>query len=91
MTTIDGHSGEGHLDSTGPAVAPAEEETTHHVDYPAELVDVELELEQGYHTEIHKAHDTIDVEGYGGGFDLTRRATAPKLRVGGDKWFNLLW
>ncbi len=31
------------------------------------------------------------METYGGGFDLTRRATAPKLRVGRDKWFNLLW
>ncbi|OHU94249.1 molybdopterin-dependent oxidoreductase [Mycobacterium talmoniae] len=51
---------------------------------------VELELE-GYRTEIHHAHDQIDVEAYGGGFDLTRRATAPKLRVGKDKWFNLLW
>jgi hypothetical protein len=84
VATIDGHSSEGHLDSTGPAVAPAAEETTHHVDYPTELVDVELELEQGYRTEIHDAHDVIDVETYGGGFDLGKRATAPRLRVGRD-------
>ena len=44
-----------------------------------------------YRNEIHTAHDTIDVEAYGGGFDLTRRATAPRLRIGRDKWFNLLW
>ncbi|HET9876592.1 MAG TPA: molybdopterin-dependent oxidoreductase [Mycobacterium sp.] len=50
-----------------------------------------MELEQGYRSEIHGAHDTIDVEDYGGGFDLTRRATAPKLRVWKEKWFNLLW
>jgi methionine sulfoxide reductase catalytic subunit len=51
---------------------------------------VELALES-YSSEIHPAHDQIDVQTYGGGFDLTRRATAPKLRVGRDKWFNLLW
>ncbi|MGH3560051.1 MAG: molybdopterin-dependent oxidoreductase, partial [Mycobacterium sp.] len=50
-----------------------------------------MELEQGYRTEVHEAHDVVDVETYGGGFDLTRRATAPRLRVGRDKWFNLLW
>ncbi|HEU4363698.1 MAG TPA: molybdopterin-dependent oxidoreductase, partial [Mycobacterium sp.] len=50
-----------------------------------------MELEQGYRSEIHQAHDTIDVETYGGGFDLSRRAVAPHLRVGRDKWFNLLW
>lgn len=52
---------------------------------------MELELEQGYRSEVHKAHDVVDVEAYGGGFDLTRRATAPRIRVGRDKWFNLLW
>lgn len=50
-----------------------------------------LTSDPGYRHEIHTAHDTIDVEEYGGGFDLTRRATAPKLRVGRDRWFNLLW
>jgi DMSO/TMAO reductase YedYZ molybdopterin-dependent catalytic subunit/thiosulfate reductase cytochrome b subunit len=55
-----------------------------------ELEAVELELE-GYRTEIHHAHDRIDPATYGGGFDNTRRATAPRLRVGRDKWFNLLW
>ncbi len=94
VTTTDGHSADGHLDhldSQGPAVAPEEDEITHEVDLPADVVDVEMELEQGYRTEIHGAHDQIDVEAYGGGFDLTRRATAPRLRVGRDKWFNLLW
>lgn len=53
---------------------------------------VDAPLEQGYRAEIHKNHhDTVDVETYGGGFDLSRRAVAPHLRVGRDKWFNLLW
>ncbi|MGV0632926.1 molybdopterin-dependent oxidoreductase [Mycolicibacillus trivialis] len=50
-----------------------------------------MEFRQNYADEIHHAEDSIDVEHYGGGFDLTRRATAPKLRIGKDKWFNLLW
>lgn len=50
-----------------------------------------LTFDPDYRSEVHTAEDTIDVETYGGGFDLTRRATAPKLRVGPDKWFNLLW
>lgn len=50
-----------------------------------------LTSDPDYRNEIHTAHDTIDVEHYGGGFDLSRRATAPKLRVGRDRWFNLLW
>ena len=48
-----------------------------------ELHLVELALES-YSAEIHPAHDQIDVKTFGGGFDLTRRATAPKLRVGRD-------
>lgn len=72
------------LGQAGPSVVAPES------DELGELEAVELELE-GYRTEIHHAHDHIDVEAYGGGFDLTRRATAPRLRVGNDKWFNLLW
>lgn len=49
------------------------------------------DLEVDYASEVHTAEDVVDVESYGGGFDLTRRATAPRLRVGRDKWFNLLW
>ncbi|MBO0880090.1 MAG: cytochrome b/b6 domain-containing protein, partial [Mycobacterium sp.] len=51
---------------------------------------VELDLES-YSAEIHPAHDRVDLKTYGGGFDLSRRATAPRLRVRRDKWFNLLW
>jgi len=77
-------------------------DTVHHVNWPGtveasaestalrEVELVELALES-YSAEIHPAHDQIDLKTYGGGFDLTRRATAPKLRVGRDKWFNLLW
>ncbi len=50
-----------------------------------------LSSDPGYRDDVHAGEDTIDVEAYGGGFDLTRRATAPSLRVGRDKWLNLLW
>jgi methionine sulfoxide reductase catalytic subunit len=80
VTTTGGDSARGRVDSSRTAVAPTE--TTHHVDYPAEVVDEEMELEQGYRTEVHSADDVVDVKTYGGGFDLTRRATAPRLRVG---------
>ncbi|ORA25966.1 oxidoreductase [Mycobacterium angelicum] len=52
---------------------------------------LERQLGVDYAKEVHSAEDVVDVETYGGGFDLTRRATAPRLRVGRDKWFNLLW
>ncbi|MCV7195012.1 molybdopterin-dependent oxidoreductase [Mycobacterium angelicum] len=52
---------------------------------------MERQLGVDYAKEVHSAEDVVDVETYGGGFDLTRRATAPRLRVGRDKWFNLLW
>ncbi|HTM84879.1 MAG TPA: oxidoreductase, partial [Mycobacterium sp.] len=57
-------------------------------------MEMELEFRQGPHNyadEIHHAEDTIDVDHYGGGFDLSRRAIAPRLRVGRDKWLNLMW
>ncbi|BBY52972.1 hypothetical protein MKOR_02230 [Mycolicibacillus koreensis] len=63
----------------------------------AELVELELEFREkpdewhDYAAEIHEAHDSVDVDEYGGGFDLTRRAIAPRLRIGKDRWFNLLW
>jgi methionine sulfoxide reductase catalytic subunit len=77
-------NGADRLGSPGTAVGSAEPTEL------GELEAVELELE-GYRTEIHHAHDRIDPATYGGGFDNTRRATAPRLRVGRDKWFNLLW
>lgn len=69
-----------------PGTAEASAESTELKE--VELVELALE---SYSSEIHPAHDQIDLQTYGGGFDLTRRATAPKLRVGRDKWFNLLW
>lgn len=58
----------------------------------ADQVDtLDRQLGVDYASEVHTAEDVVDVEAYGGGFDLTRRATAPRLRVGRDKWFNLLW
>jgi methionine sulfoxide reductase catalytic subunit len=77
-------NGADRLGSPGTAVGSAEPTEL------GELEAVELEVE-GYRTEIHHAHNRIDPATYGGGFDNTRRATAPRLRVGRDKWFNLLW
>jgi methionine sulfoxide reductase catalytic subunit len=77
-------NGADRLGSPGTAVGSAEPTEL------GELEAVELELE-GYRTEIHHAHNRIDPATYGGGFDNTRRASAPRLRVGRDKWFNLLW
>lgn len=67
---------------TGPTATRLKEPTA------AERVEVALE---SYSADIHPAHDQVDVATYGGGFDPSRRATAPRLRVGHDKWFNLLW
>lgn len=77
MTTTDASSGDRFVDSFGTAVAAS--------------VGTPLQSDPDFRSEVHDAEDTIDVETYGGGFDLTRRATAPSLRVGRDKWFNLLW
>ncbi|EUA35392.1 hypothetical protein I553_6594 [Mycobacterium xenopi 4042] len=74
-----------HNDSAGGDVP------THNGTATALAVGAPLTFDPDYRSEVHTAEDTIDVETYGGGFDLTRRATAPKLRVGRDKWFNLLW
>lgn len=84
----------GHGGSTGATVPPAESGNLSEV----ELVEMELEFREkphdtlhDYAEEIHHAEDSIDVDHYGGGFDLSRRAIAPRLRVGKDKWFNVLW
>jgi hypothetical protein len=74
-TTTDANHADRHADSAETALAAG----------------TPLQSDPNFRSEIHNAEDTIDVETYGGGFDLTRRATAPRLRVGRDKWFNLLW
>jgi hypothetical protein len=76
VTTTDANHADRHSDSAG---------TT------ALAVGRSLQSDPDFRSEIHTAEDIIDVETYGGGFDLTRRATAPRLRVGRDRWFNLLW
>ncbi|WP_232321104.1 molybdopterin-dependent oxidoreductase [Mycobacterium shimoidei] len=82
MTTTDANDADGHVDSPQ---SPRSGTATLAVGTP-------LTFDPDYRSEVHPAEeDSIDVETYGGGFDLTRRATAPKLRVGRDKWFNLLW
>ncbi len=40
--------------------------------------------------ELKKAGDIVDRETWAGGLD-DKRAIAPRLRVGRDKWFNVLW
>ena len=77
----------GQVHSSETAVDPATGAELNEV----ELVELELEYGEDYRSEVHPGHDVIDPETYGGGFDNTRRATAPRLRVGRDKWFNLLW
>jgi len=76
-----------HVDSSGSAVG----RSAHNGSVSTLAVGTPLVSIPDYRNEIHTAEDTIDVQTYGGGFDLTRRATAPKLRVARDRWFNLLW
>lgn len=80
--SITGEDADRVADSAGTALPPAT---------AAEIARLERQLGVDYAKEVHSAEDVVDVETYGGGFDLTRRATAPRLRVGRDKWFNLLW
>ena len=44
----------------------------------------------GYRAELRLAEDIVDPETWAGGLE-DKRAIAPRLRVGRDKWFNLLW
>ena len=44
----------------------------------------------GYRAELLRAEDIVDPEIWAGGLE-DKRAIAPRLRVGRDKWFNLLW
>jgi DMSO/TMAO reductase YedYZ molybdopterin-dependent catalytic subunit/thiosulfate reductase cytochrome b subunit len=44
----------------------------------------------GYRAELLRAEDIVDPETWAGGLE-DKRAITPRLRVGRDKWFNLLW
>jgi methionine sulfoxide reductase catalytic subunit len=44
----------------------------------------------GYRTELRLAEDIVNPETWAGGLE-DKRAIAPRLRVGRDKWVNLLW
>ena len=44
----------------------------------------------GYRTELNLAEHIVNPETWAGGLE-DKRAIAPRLRVGRDKWFNLLW
>ena len=44
----------------------------------------------GYRAELHLAENILNPETWAGGME-DKRAIAPRLRIGRDKWFNLLW
>ena len=44
----------------------------------------------GYRAELRLAENIVNPETWAGGLE-DKRAIAPRLRVGRDKWFNLLW
>ena len=44
----------------------------------------------GYRAELRLAEDIVNPQTWAGGME-DKRAIAPRLRVGRDKWFNLLW
>lgn len=41
--------------------------------------------------ELKPAGDVVNFETWAGGLDRGKMAIAPRVRVGRDKWFNLLW
>ncbi|HEU4362213.1 MAG TPA: hypothetical protein VFR27_12000, partial [Mycobacterium sp.] len=43
-----------------------------------------------YREKLRAAGHIVDPESWAGGLE-DKRAIAPRLRVGRDKWFNLLW
>src|SRR2546422_31310 len=43
-----------------------------------------------YRTELHLAENIVNPQTWAGGME-DKRAIAPRLRIGRDKWFNLLW
>ncbi|MEO8815785.1 MAG: oxidoreductase, partial [Mycobacterium sp.] len=43
-----------------------------------------------HRAELKLAGDIVDVESWAGGLE-DKRAIAPRLRIGRDRWFNLLW
>jgi methionine sulfoxide reductase catalytic subunit len=44
----------------------------------------------GYRAELRLAENIVNPQTWAGGIE-DKRAIAPRLRVGRDKWFNLLW
>jgi hypothetical protein len=44
----------------------------------------------GYRAELHLAENIVNPDTWAGGME-DKRAIAPRLRIGRDKWFNLLW
>ncbi|VBA47215.1 hypothetical protein LAUMK41_00513 [Mycobacterium attenuatum] len=63
-----------------------------HVDSPgtATAARVDAELDLGYRAELRLAEKIVNPETWAGGIE-DKRAIAPRLRVGRDRWLNLLW
>jgi sulfoxide reductase catalytic subunit YedY len=51
---------------------------------------VSPELVHNYRSELTRGEDVIDPETFSGSIPQTR-GVAPRVRVGRDRWFNLLW
>ena len=78
---------DGHVDSSGTAVATAAQDS--------EELDPDKDGRNwhqavGYRAELRLAENIVNPETWAGGME-DKRAIAPRLRVGRDKWFNLLW
>lgn len=82
-----GHNADRRLDSSEstPATAPRDAQKM------APNDDAGCESQgAGYRTELLAAEDIVDPQTWAGGLE-DKRAIAPRLRVGRDRWLNLLW
>ncbi|KZS59553.1 hypothetical protein A4G28_15895 [Mycobacterium ostraviense] len=63
-----------------------------HVDSPGTITAApgDEEPDFGYRTELRLAENSVNPETWAGGIE-DQRAIAPRLRVGRDRWLNLLW
>jgi len=78
---------DGHVESSGTGVATA----AHHGEGLEPDEDGRKRHQAvGYGAELHLAENIVNPETWAGGME-DKRAIAPRLRVGRDKWFNLLW
>ncbi|WP_369827754.1 molybdopterin-dependent oxidoreductase [Mycobacterium sp. 852002-10029_SCH5224772] len=81
------HDADGRLESSGSAAATTQRNG--HRLAPYDDVD-EQGPGVGYRTELLPAGDIVDPYTWAGGLE-DKRAIAPRLRIGRDRWLNLLW